>query len=119
MRGDDLIALDTTVSPPRVLKAEVKSRATLATATVRLACAALHSNRGRPKASSLAFISMRLRERGDDDVAALIEALQEGEMRLDQIRHLVFTISGNAPLRHLEASQGCAEDCPRAALRAG
>jgi hypothetical protein len=114
MRGDDLIALDTTVSPVRVLKAEVKSRATLAAAAVRLACTALEANRGRPKASSLAFISMRLRERGEDEIAALIEGLQEGELRLDQVHHLVFTVSGNAPLNHLES---CLNDPVTAAER--
>ena len=103
MRGDDLIALDTRGPAVHVLKAEVKSRAALATATVKAACQALEGNRGRPKASSLAFISMRLRERGRDDLAATIEALQEGDLRIEQVHHLVFIVCGNAPLPHLEA----------------
>lgn len=103
MRGDDLIALDSTVSPPHVLKAEVKSRATLGVATVRQACATLERDRGRPRASSLAFVSMRLRESGENELAAIVEGFQDGELGLAQIHHLVFTVSGNEPLQSVEA----------------
>jgi hypothetical protein len=97
MRGDDLIAIDTTAEPVRVLKAEVKSRATLSNPVVTDMCSALDRNEGRPKPSSLSFISMTLRREGRDEHARIIELLQETDVELSRMVHLAFTVSGNDP----------------------
>lgn len=98
MRGDDVLGLMRTASAvPQVLKTEVKSRKTLGQTTVGEACTALLKNSGRPNPSTLAFISVRLREEGRDLEAQIIEALQEQEVKLSNVEHLVFTFSGNQP----------------------
>ncbi len=102
MRGDDLIAIDRALDPPAVLKAEVKSRATIGPPVISEACTALNANGGRPKPSSLAFVSMMLRREGRDDMAEIVERLQEADLSASRITHLVFVLSGNNPARALE-----------------
>jgi len=95
MRGDDLIAIDRTLDPPAVMKAEVKSRAAISASVVRDACDALNANSGRPKPSSLAFVSMTLRRQGEDELAEIVERFQEHDLPLSRLTHLVFILSGN------------------------
>lgn len=97
MRGDDIIALDLTVIPIRVLKAEVKSRVTLSPSVMTEIREALDRHEGRPKPASLAFISMALRREGKDQLARTIEELQEKDINTDQMVHLAFTVSENNP----------------------
>jgi hypothetical protein len=73
MQGDDLVALSAD-GVPRLLKGEAKSRAALDRSTVEKADKALNDRDGRPKAETLGFLSMVLRERGADDWAERIEA---------------------------------------------
>lgn len=109
MRGDDIIGLDITSQPIRVLKAEVKSKALMNSSTIQNACKALENNLGRPKPSSLAFTSMMLRRERKDDIAILIETLQEEDLQSERLTHLIFTFSGNNPSRscisHLHGSE--------------
>jgi len=102
MRGDDIIGLEMSAAPVRVLKAEVKSRSNLTESVVEQACAALEVNEGRPKPSSLSFTSMRLRDENRDDLAEIFEKLQESDVEADRITHLVFTFSGNNPSQALK-----------------
>lgn len=103
MRGDDVIALRKAVSRWHVLKAESKSRASMGGAVVQEAIKGLSRNAGRPNPSSLAFISLRLREEDRDEEAEVIESLQARTPRAGEIEHLIFALSGNDPCRHLKA----------------
>jgi len=103
MRGDDVIALRKAKTRWHVLKAESKSRAALTPSVVKEAVDALSRNAGRPNPSSLAFISARLRELDRDEEADVFDGLQVQAPRLDDIEHLVFTLSGNNPTNPLKA----------------
>lgn len=102
MRGNDVLAICRTKTLCRLLKAESKSRAKLQSSVVAEAVDGLAKHRGRPNPSSMAFISQRLRETGDDRLARVFEALQSGKLEPDSIEHLVFTFSGNDPTEHLK-----------------
>ncbi len=106
MRGDDIIGLHKSGGTPTVLKAEVKSRATLAAAVVEEACTSLEHHRGRPKPQTLGFIAMHLRYTDRDAEAELIEHLQSERLGVRDIAHLVFTLSGNDPSTALSAHAG-------------
>lgn len=93
MQGDDLIAISDDV-PPRLLKGEAKSRATLNQDTVNKASDNLDDRDGRPKPETLGFLSMRLRETGNDDLAERVEAFLD-EHNDQQLQHVLFTFSGN------------------------
>ena len=97
MRGDDIIGLDLSAAPPRILKAEVKSRESLSQSVVEQACNSLDANEGRPKPASLSFTSMRLREQNKEDLAKIVEQLQNSDVDASRMTHLVFTLSGNNP----------------------
>jgi hypothetical protein len=100
MRGNDVLGICHS-SKCRLLKAESKSRARLSASVVDEAISGLQQHSGRPNPSSLAFISARLRESGDDKKAELFEKIQSGKLKPDGIEHLVFTFSGNDPTEHL------------------
>lgn len=98
MRGDDVIAIRPSKNKvTQVLKVEAKSRASLATAAIEEASDGLIKNSARPNPSTLAFISVRLRELGRHAEALLIERLQQHEVKDADIEHLLFTFSGNDP----------------------
>ena len=102
MRGNDVLAIAYSRSKCHVLKAESKSRATLQASVVEEAIESLAKHSGRPNPSSMAFISSRLREQGDDELAKVFEAIQSGKRKVDVVEHLVFTFSGNDPTSHLK-----------------
>jgi hypothetical protein len=102
MRGNDVLAICQAGSKSRLLKAESKSRVKLQANVVGEAVNGLAKHSGRPNPSSMAFISSRLREQGNDTLAAVFEGLQSGKLQADTIEHLVFTFSGNDPTEHLK-----------------
>jgi len=106
MRGNDVLAYERIKGGCRLLKAESKSRKSLQASVVGEAVEGLTKHRGRPNPSSMAFISARLREIGDDKTAKLFEELQSGKLKPDSIEHLVFTFSENDPTEHLRAHIG-------------
>jgi hypothetical protein len=107
MRGNDVIGIKKHNKRVHVLKGESKSRAALSDSTVGEAIEGLHKHTGRPNPSSLAFISARLHELGRDDEAAVFDDLQSRTLRVEEIEHMVFTLSGNDPTtclsKHSEA----------------
>jgi hypothetical protein len=105
MHGNDVIAVDPTQDPPRVLKGECKSRATFGDAAVKEAADGLDKHGGRPNPSTLAFITKRLYEQKRDDEAHLYRDLQsKGAITPKQVTHLIFALSGNDPASHLSAA---------------
>jgi hypothetical protein len=100
MRGDDVIAIleDAQTKRLRFLKTEAKSRTTLAGQVLNEARAGLDKDGGLPSAHALSFISARLLELGNlplDD--AIDDALLKHGIPAQNMRHLLFTFSGNAP----------------------
>lgn len=107
MRGDDVIGIlqDAQTLRLRFLKTEAKSRATLTTQVLTEARASLDKDGGLPSAHALAFISARLLELGNLPLAdAIDDALLKHGIPVQNVRHLLFTFSGNAPDTLLTAS---------------
>jgi hypothetical protein len=102
MRGDDVIAIgNLTRSPPKILKGEAKSRQALTPSVVKEACETLMHHQGRPNPSTLAFIARRLDDKNEDTLASIFHRLQEETPSNRNIKHLIFTLSANDPLRAL------------------
>lgn len=97
MRGDDVLAFDINAAPTRILKTEAKSRVKLSAEVIEDAGESLRRHRGRPNPCTLSFISRRLRECRKHKLAAIVEQLQEADIRQDRVEHLIFTFSGNNP----------------------
>jgi uncharacterized protein DUF1837 len=107
MRGEDVIGIvrDAKTGRLRFLKTEPKSRVNLEAAVVADARDALDKDNGLPSAHALSFLSERLMETGDLDLADAIDdaQLQEGITNRN-VNHLLFTFSSNDPARHLQSS---------------
>lgn len=100
MRGDDVIGILQDGQSKRLhfLKTEAKSYATLTPQVLTKARAGLDKDGGRPSAHALSFISARLLELGNAPLAdAIDDALLKHGIPLQNVRHLLFTFSGNAP----------------------
>lgn len=107
MRGEDVLAfsLNPEGGALKILKAEVKSRAGMRTAVIDEARAALSANNGLPSPHALAFVADRSNEAGD---TALGDALDRAQLRdgirPSQVSHMLFTFSGNDPLKLLKTN---------------
>ena len=84
-----------------MLKVEAKSRARLVPSVVEDARDGLAKNKGRPNPETLSFIECTLRMHSRDAEAEPIARLQQESIRARNIRHLIFTLSGNDPTNHL------------------
>jgi hypothetical protein len=107
MRGDDVIGIfqDPQTQRLRFLKTEAKSRASLTAQVLTEARAGLDKDGGLPSAHALSFISERLFELGNLPLAdAINDALLKYSIPLQNVQHLLFTFSGNAPDALLTAS---------------
>ena len=107
MRGEVVIGIDRQpgTRPLRFLKTEAKSRANLAASVVAEARAALDKDNGLPSAHALAFVSERLMETGDKDLADAIDDAQlKRGISVQSVSHLLFTFSGNDPTPQLRSS---------------
>jgi hypothetical protein len=106
MRGEDVLGIDRQPGPRplRFLKTEAKSRANLAASVVAEARAALDKDNGLPSAHALAFVSERLMETGDKDLADAIDDAQlKSGISVQSVSHLLFTFSGNDPTPQLRS----------------
>ena len=102
MHGNDVIGVDTTMKPARVLKGECKSRGKFSSAAADDAVAGLDKHDGRPNPSTLAFITKRLYEEKRDDEAKVFQDLQcAGTIAAKSMTHMIFALSGNDPAKHL------------------
>jgi hypothetical protein len=102
MHGNDVIGVDASTKPVRVLKAECKSRGTFSSAVAEEAVESLDRHDGRPNPSTLAFITKRLYEEKRDDEARVFQDLQcAGAIAAKSMTHMIFALSGNDPAKHL------------------
>jgi hypothetical protein len=107
MRGDDVIGIlqDAQTQRLHFLKTEAKSRAMLTATVLTEARASLDKDGGLPSAHALSFISARLLELDNLPLAdAIDDALLKHGIPAQNVRHLLFTFSGNAPDALLTAS---------------
>lgn len=106
MRGDDVIGiLQDDTQQLHFLKTEAKSRARLTAQVLTEARAVLDKDGGLPSPHALSFISARLLELGNMPLAdAIDDALLKHRIPVQNVRHLIFTFSGNAPDALLTAS---------------
>lgn len=107
MRGEDVIGILQDPQSQRLhfLKAEAKSRVALTTQVLVEARAGLDKDGGMPSAHALSFISARLVELNEFALAdAIDDALLKHGIPPQNVRHLLFTFSGNAPDALLAAS---------------
>lgn len=107
MRGDDVIGILQDAQSQRLhfLKTEAKSRATLTAQVLTDARAGLDKDGGLPSAHALSFISARLFELSNLPLTdAIDDALLKHGIPPQNVRHLLFTFSGNAPDALLTAS---------------
>lgn len=107
MRGEDVLAfnLDSKGGGLKILKAEVKSRAGMRTAVIDEARATLSANNGLPSPHAIAFVADRSNEAGDIVLGdALDKAQLKDGIRTSQVSHMLFTFSGNDPLKFLQTN---------------
>ncbi|WP_026358281.1 Hachiman antiphage defense system protein HamA [Aureimonas ureilytica] len=100
MRGDDVIGILQDAQSQRLhfLKTEAKSRAALTAQVLTDARAGLDKDGGLPSAHALSFISARLLELHNLPLAdAIDDALLKHGIPPQNVKHLLFTFSGNAP----------------------
>jgi hypothetical protein len=104
MRGDDIIAIKIGKpgSKPEFLKGEVKSRVAISGPVVAEVRKALRKNNSRPSPHALSFIADRLHGEDETELADAIDDAQlKDGIALKQVAHLLFTFSGNDPVKFL------------------
>lgn len=107
MRGEDVIGmlLDPQTQRLHFLKTEAKSRVALTAQVLTEARAGLDKEGGLPSAHALSFISARLLELNNLPLAdAIDDALLKYGIPLQNVKHLLFIFSGNAPGALIRAS---------------
>lgn len=107
MRGEDVIGMLLEPQTHRLhfLKTEAKSRVALTAQVLTEARASLDKEGGLPSAHALSFISARLLELNDFPLSdAIDDAMLKYGIPLQNVKHLLFTFSGNAPDALLRAS---------------
>jgi len=107
MRGEDVLAFEfaPTGGAIRILKAEVKSRASMTASVIGEARDSLSANNGLPSHHAMAFVAERLHETGELDLAdALDTLLLKKGVKAAQMTHLFFSFSGNAAKDMLKKS---------------
>lgn len=107
MRGDDIIAVEKKEAEerPRFLKGEAKSRSSLSSQTLSDARIGLDKDQGLPSSHTLFFISEKLLEEGQTELADLIDHAQlKVGINPQDVEHLIFTFSGNNPQNILSDS---------------
>ena len=107
MRGEDVIGIlqDTQTQRLHFLKTEAKSRARLTAQVLTNARDNLDKDRGLPSSHALSFISSRLHDLNKLPLAdAIDDALLKYGIPAQNVQHLLFTFSGNAPNALLTAS---------------
>ena len=102
MRGEDVIGIERHAPTGRLrfLKSEAKSRINLAASVVAEARDALDKDNGLPSAHALSFLSERLIEIGDTDLADAIDDAQlKDGITTRSVSHLLFTFSSTGSVK--------------------
>jgi hypothetical protein len=111
MHGNDVLGINYTANPRRILKVECKSRAQFGDSAVTEASDGLDKDNGRPNPSTVAFITKRLFEDKRDNEAKIWNELQTKEtIPAKNVRQMVFALGGNDPTPALAK-------CPKAKAR--
>ena len=98
MHGDDVIAISKDHSTPRILKCECKSRSRFYASHLKDAIEQLDNHGGLPNPATLSFITKRLYEQREDELASIFRDLQSTQkLMLHDVEHLLFVFSGNNP----------------------
>ncbi|CAB3700767.1 hypothetical protein LMG1866_02556 [Achromobacter ruhlandii] len=100
MRGEDVLAfrLSGKSGSLKILKAEVKSAATMSSTIIGKAREALSANSGLPSPHAISFVADRLNEAGDTALGdALDKAQLKDGIKPAHVSHMLFTFSGNDP----------------------
>jgi hypothetical protein len=102
LRGDDIVGIRiATNGTLEFLKGESKSRAVLSTGVLDAAGLALDKDRGRPTRHAVLFVSERLRELGDDALAARLESAVLESFAGSRVEHFLLALTGGNPHRLL------------------
>jgi hypothetical protein len=108
MHGNDVLGLNYTSNPRKILKCECKSRNQFGESAVTEASNGLDGFDGRPNPSTLAFITKRLYEENRDDEGKMWSELQTKDpLPAKNLTHMVFALGGNDPTPSLAK-------CPKA-----
>lgn len=98
LRGDDIVGIRRDAKGRLdFLKGESKSRAALATTVLDEAGTALDRDHGRPTRHSVLFVAERLRESGNDALAAQLENATLTSFSGSTIEHLVLALTSGNP----------------------
>lgn len=97
LRGDDIIGIRDKKGKLEFLKGESKSRAVLTTAVLDEAGEALDRDRGRPTRHAVLFIAERLREMGNDTLAAPLESAVLDSFSGTRVEHLLLALTAGDP----------------------
>ena len=100
MRGDDVIGifLNQEKNTISFLKTEAKANKSLSRKVLRDARGELDLDGGLPSPHALAFITQRLLETGQIELANLIEKAQLADgIKTNQVEHLLFTFTASDP----------------------
>jgi len=104
MRGEDLIGIAQEHGRVRFLKGESKSRSNLTPSVLIEARKALKTNDGRPTQHTMGFVMNRLLDQGQEDLALVFEDyMLIKTIALQDLIHLIFTLSGNNASVNLES----------------
>lgn len=104
MRGEDVLAFRLSKSGSlKILKAEVKSAATMSSTIIGKAREALSANSGLPSPHAISFVADRLNESGDTALGDALDTAQlKDGIKPAQVSHMLFTFSSNDPSKPLK-----------------
>lgn len=95
LRGTDVIGVRCNAGRVEFLKAEAKSRGTASAKVIAEAAGDLEKDAGRPSRHSLLFVADRVRDRGDESLAVLIDSAIINSFRGNGVEQVLFVLSGN------------------------
>ena len=107
MRGEDVLAfrLSARSGSLKILKAEVKSAASMSSTIIGKARESLSANNGLPSPHAISFVADRLNESGDTALGdALDKAQLKDGIKPAQVSHMLFTFCGNDPSKPLKTN---------------